>query len=469
MSAKQKTAVAVASGLLFFLAFPPFYLGFLAPLSLALLLHLGLSGSRKDAFRYFFISGAVFNIALLYWIPRLMQAGLYIVLALGMVLLIAYLSLWIGLTGLALKVMAERHRILALATFPLVWTAQEKIRSFSEMSFPWVTAGYTYGGYTTLLQFLSVGGVYFYSLLVASTAVLFYLIYSAWRDRKKAAAYVMALIAVYGLLYVFGAVRLRRAPRPEKSLTIGLCQVNVDQNVKWDSPFRDSLFNLNANMTRTCAAQGASLVVWSESAIPCYFLKWPKYRVRVKRLSDSLNVPIIFGSLDYETNPGSARKYDYYNSVFYYRPGAAGFVKYDKIRLVPFSEMLPFEGLFPIISRVDLGEADFSSGKDLTLFDFEGLKAFAPICYEVVYPEFIRAFVERGAGLMVHLTNDGWFGRSGMPFQHANITRFRALECGVPVARCANTGVTCFIDPFALLYFLGVFALWVYKKISHRE
>jgi len=236
---------------------------------------------------------------------------------------------------------------------------------------------------------------------------------------------------------------------PGKPLKVALIQANVDQNVKWDLRFTDSVFTLYREQTISVAADNPDLVVWSESAMPCYFLKRTRYRTGVKQLMDSLQIPLVFGGLDYRTvKTAGSRKREYFNSVFFYAPGQQGFQKYDKMRLVPFSERLPFEGLFPIISRVDLGEADFTAGETFNLFSFGDLSLFTPVCYEVVYPEQMRNFVNFGGDLMVHVTNDGWFGRSGMSYQHANITRFRALENGIPVARCANTGVSCFIDVF---------------------
>ena len=444
---RNKTLLAGCSGLLFLLSFPPFPFGFLSPFALCLLLHLALTSGRREAFLYGLVSGVVFNTGLLYWIPRLMESGLYVVLVIGMALLIGYLSAWVGLAAFLVRIARERSAALALALFPFVWTAQEKARELSEMSFPWVTAGYTFGDYLPLIQFLSVGGVYCFSFLIGGTASL---LYAAWLNRKRlraAALRLAVIVAVYGALALYGGLRMAR-PQKGEPVRIAMVQANVDQRVKWVPSFTDSVVTLQKNLAIRAAQDKPDLIVWSESALPFYFLQRIRYRLAVQSLIDSLNIPLIFGSLDYRNNDSRTKPYDFYNSVFYYRPEEALFRKYDKIRLVPFSEMLPFEGLFPIISRVDLGEADFSSGDSLTLFDFRGKRLFTPICYEVVYPGFIRSFVRKGGGLMVHLTNDGWFGRSGMPFQHANITRFRAVENGIPVAQCANTGVSCFIDPF---------------------
>jgi len=443
---KNKKGLALLSGVLFFLSFPPFPFGFLAPIALTLLLHIVKNTNRKEAFKYAFLSGVVFNIGLLYWIPRLMAEGLYVVLAIGMVLLIAYLAAWVGLVGWLTRIAWDKNKSLGLFLFPVIWVAQEKARELGEMSFPWVTSGYSFGSYIPLIQFLAWGGVYFYSLLISVTAVLLFLLFDKRNDKGMVKRISLILLSIYGLLIAFGWFRIHSAKPDAPTITVAMVQANVDQNIKWDNRFTDSVVQLHQTLSRSTLSEKPDLLVWSESAMPFYFLKRYEYREEIRRFLDSIGIPVIFGSLDYERNPKKEKHYNFFNSAFFYDPAVGEFQKYDKIRLVPFSEALPFEGFFPIISRVDLGEADFQAGDSLTLFSLWGKPFFTPICYEVVYPDFIRTFANRGGRFMVHITNDGWFGRSGMPFQHANITRFRAVENGMPVAQCANTGVSCFID-----------------------
>src|SRR5256886_14213234 len=70
------------------------------------------------------------------------------------------------------------------------------------------------------------------------------------------------------------------------------------------------------------------------------------------------------------------------------------------------------------------------------------------ICFEVIFPDLVRQFVDQGADYMVTITNDAWFGRSSAPYQHFSMVVFRAVENRVYFARAANTGISGFIDPF---------------------
>jgi len=119
-----------------------------------------------------------------------------------------------------------------------------------------------------------------------------------------------------------------------------------------------------------------------------------------------------------------------------------------------------------MLSKLKLGEGDFSRGKKITIFSVDRanslskdntietesqsqkLKFAVIICYESVFPDLVRKFVKRGAELLVVITNDAWFGKTTAPFQHAQIAVYRAIENRISIARCANTGISMFIDPY---------------------
>jgi apolipoprotein N-acyltransferase len=163
-----------------------------------------------------------------------------------------------------------------------------------------------------------------------------------------------------------------------------------------------------------------------------------------------IHTPLLLGGLHWDKAPkGSSYDYFVYNSAFLFQPNAQLPIIYNKIKLVPFSESLPFEGVLPILSRVNLGEADFQRGRDQTVLKINDSVCAAPfICYEIIYPGFVRDRIKRGANLIVTITNDGWFGKTGGPFQHAAMAQMRAVENGRPMVRCANSGISMIVDKF---------------------
>ena len=156
----------------------------------------------------------------------------------------------------------------------------------------------------------------------------------------------------------------------------------------------------------------------------------------------------MVGALDYRRNPrGSIRKFDVYNASFLFSPGNNSFPdRYIKKHLVPFSERIPFDEIFPILNYVDLGEGDFVAGKETPVYLPSLWTPY--ICYDAIFGDLVREAIRNGSRLMVNITNDGWFGRSTAPYQHLNLIRYRAIENGMPVARLANSGVSAFIDQY---------------------
>ena len=124
--------------------------------------------------------------------------------------------------------------------------------------------------------------------------------------------------------------------------------------------------------------------------------------------------------------------------------------QYLKIRLLPFAEYLPYESTFDwpdfIIPKKKRNWE--YPGKEYTLFNLDGAKFGAIICWENAFPDLFRQFVKNGANFMLNLTNEGWFGETAAPYQFLAMCVFRSVENRISMARAANTGISCFIDPY---------------------
>ena len=121
--------------------------------------------------------------------------------------------------------------------------------------------------------------------------------------------------------------------------------------------------------------------------------------------------------------------------------------RYKKIRLLPFGEYLPHENVIPwsFIRIPDI--VGYIPGEDFTVFALPTFRFGVTICWESIFPDMVRQFVNRGAQFIINITNEAWFGKTAAPYQFVSMSVFRAVENRVFVVRCANTGVSCFIDP----------------------
>jgi apolipoprotein N-acyltransferase len=199
-------------------------------------------------------------------------------------------------------------------------------------------------------------------------------------------------------------------------------------------------------LSRIAAGAEPDLIIWPETACPCYLEKEPAYLERVENLSYALKTDIILGTDDYWVL--GPEQYVFYNSAFWISPENGLTGRYYKIQLVPFAERIPYSGNLRIFEEIELGQANFSSGKEYTLYETQAGKFSALICYEIAFPDRVRRFVKNGADFVVNITNDAWFGRTAGPYQHASMAILRAVENRVSIARCANTGISMTVDPY---------------------
>jgi apolipoprotein N-acyltransferase len=134
------------------------------------------------------------------------------------------------------------------------------------------------------------------------------------------------------------------------------------------------------------------------------------------------------------------------NSAYLLNPDGTTQARYDKRHLVPFGEYVPLGPLLGFVDKLVDGIGDFVPGPGPVLMEAAGRPLGVAICFEIIFPELVRESARHGARLIVTITNDAWFGRSGAPRQHFSMAVFRAVEHRVPVVRAANTGISGVID-----------------------
>ena len=139
---------------------------------------------------------------------------------------------------------------------------------------------------------------------------------------------------------------------------------------------------------------------------------------------------------------------DVFNSAALINPSGELAGRYDKIHLVPFGEYVPFKSMLPFMDMMTQQVGNFARGQSREPLDAGGQRLGILICYESVFPDEVREFVRRGAGVLVNISNDGWYGDSGAWKQHMQQTQMRAVENGRWVLVGTNTGVTASVDPY---------------------
>ena len=416
--------------------------------------------NRETAVFATFWASMVYNTVNYYWIRNVMNvetapAGL---IFLGLILLIAYLSLFNVLASFiysTVKDLKFKGKAYLLVLFPIFFASIEMFRTYGDFAFPWNHLSYTLGNHIELIQTLSIIGIFGYTILIiASNQIVAYAFQQS--GRKRFALFAVPFIIFFALLihgnYVLSAPEA--APfynaDNEENPAIAMVQPSIAQGAKWSKERFDSIVTQTFSMAMDSSKPGTNLILLAETAIPDHIRRQPIVLKQLHQMADAKNVGILTGALDYKrvsADVNDPRRFEIYNASFLFMPGDPGFPqRYVKKHLVPFSERIPFDDVFPILNYVDLGEGDFVPGKETPVY---GPYKWTPyICYDAIFGDLIREAMNAGSRLMVNITNDGWFGRSTAPYQHLNIVRLLAVTYGYPVARLANSGVSAFIDQY---------------------
>jgi apolipoprotein N-acyltransferase len=491
---KAKTGVrfqvllAVTSGILLGFSFPPsplYSLAYIAFIPLFVLVE------RLKSYRQLFSSSYVFlfvfHVITLYWTGGWTHGRDPWLMTSNAALLLAHPFFYFPTLFISFFVWRKLGTKAGLAAFAFLWIGYEYSHSLSEFSFPWITIGNSqaYDLYRSqIVEYTSAYGLSF--LLLAFNSVAFLLMTNLVRGRwrihtKPAVVCSLVLLFLYLGPLVYGAIKRQElmeggAPR---ALKIAVIQPNFDPWEKWGEGFTSKWDSYQTQLatyleaTRQLFPNKPDLVVWPETAVPFPILT-PRFSFALPSVLgtiDSLRCSVFTGLhhieyVDSTRASATAQKVggglyaESYNSAIFIEPGRKLSSVYKKIVLVPFAERIPYaETLKFLIEPLkwNVGISSWGKGRDTLVYTmrtrsgdtvcFGGM-----ICYESVYPNFVRAFVAKGAEFLVVITNDSWWGNTSGAYQHACYASLRAIENRRWVVQSSNGGISEFVDPYGNIF-----------------
>ena len=458
------TSRPLLAGLLVTAGLPPYpWTGVLVVLGLALLFDTMRDGERPG--RSAWIFGLAHQTSLLYWLFLLDPAKSIpsrALVPMQAILAIVYVSVFYLGFGWAWGRLRRRLGPAgALLMLPVLWTLMEHLRAGGELGYPWCLSGAAVLD-TPLFPLVRAAGELGVGTALAFTALAGLLL---WPGRPRAAPAgirvpaVTAAGAIWALLLVgalvtptppTGASVPGMTPGPLRTLPLRVAavQANVALADKWVDAKIDSTKAPYATLTAAAASAGAEFVVWAETAIPAYVRYEPALLDWTRQVVREAGVHLYTGFPDAERSPDGVLK-RYNSSGLFGTTGRLG-PRYAKHHLLPIGEAMPFTTVIPVLAKLDVGQAEWTPGaRPVPMvvgtaegdFPFSGL-----ICFESAFAWLARSAVVAGARCLVVITNDGWFGESAGPRQHAALARIRAAECDVPLIRCANNGISLISD-----------------------
>jgi apolipoprotein N-acyltransferase len=432
--------LAIVAGAALPLAFAPFGLFFVAPLSYAALLYVWTDAAPRRALGLSFAWGcASFGLGT-YWTfiaVRIIGGAPIAIAVLLMVGLTVVLAAFVALAGwVAARAFRTRGAVAWLVTLPALFVLGEWLRGWLFTGFGWLAAGYSQTD-SWLMGYAPLGGILAISLAVLVTSgALLTLILGTTRERA-AGAVVVAAVWLGG----FAARGVEFTQAKDEALDVALAQGNIAQDTKYDPEALPPMMTLYAELTRQGA--GADLIIWPEAAIPTYLEYIEPYAEAIRKLAAEKGSTVLLGIL--QPAPDAKTIAEFQNVLVALTEPRQVYVKRH---LVPFGEFYPVPGFIRDWMRLqNLPTDDAIPGPaDQPPLTAAGEKIAATICYEDVFgAEQLKYLAD--ATLLVNVSNDAWFGDSIAPHQHLQIARVRAAEAGRYLLRATNTGVTAVIDP----------------------
>jgi apolipoprotein N-acyltransferase len=448
--------LAAASGVILSLSFQGSFLSLYSWFCLALLLSSILGARPRVAFACGFLHGFIFVLTCTSWIADVLavHGGMPPVAGWGVLIVIALV--WAASTGTfgwAVERLSHRGYTLALVGAPFLWICTEVFRAYlPEISFPWALLGYPPAENPALLQLTTITGIYGLSFLAAAFNALLLWCDCGPGERLKprlgifaAALAALLLVMIAGPRFVphAGAHHLARVVQPN-------FPENTEYNGDWFADHKSELAELeNLSLRPSSGPQQPDLLIWPEAPAPFSFQD-ARFGPYISRLATEFHHPVIVGVIEWKPETQNGRNTLVpFNSAAMLNASGQRVFDYDKMHLVPFGEYEPFPFIHQVVTSVSQEVGGFRKGTRRAVGHFDdGETVSVFICYEAIYAAEVRAFVDRGAELLINISNDGWFGTSEAAEQHLRMVRVRAVENRRWIVRDTNSGITASIDPY---------------------
>jgi len=480
---RSRYFVATIAGLLWTAAFPKIGIAGFAWIVPGVMVASALGTRKGERFRIGYVAGLAHYLSMLYWLLLIPYRWMGIPFgpALGWLALSGFLALfpaaWVCLvtpthSGLNIKysileglgAVLPRNWFLRLFWALLgaaAWVGMEMFVARVFGGFAWDLLGVSQFRMTPLIQISSVTGVYGLSFLIVwlslSLTSAGVMVIKRPHGRSVWVGEVFLPTIVVAVLFNFGMRELRREPASARTIRLTLIQPSIPQELIWDQANDTRRFDELIQLSELALRNQTDCIIWPEAAVPRMLLHDKETYESVTGLARRHQVWMIVGSDDAEPRPGAAAgrpEYEFYNSSFLISPEGKVIERYKKRDLVMFGEYVPLRRWLPFLKYLTpIEEGGFTPGTKTVPFGLASLqvKTQVLICFEDIFPQLARENLRPDIDFLVNLTNDGWFGQGAAQWQQAATGLFRAVENHLPLVRCSNNGLTCWVDDRGVL------------------
>ena len=425
----DKIAYLVISAFLMILSYPASGFSLLVCFALAPALIATRNLSPLKASLSFGLWAWVWWVAYLWWVPSSLINFSHASTFTSLILLACVcllLALPYALSGFSIAYFRLWNHPLNMIQIPLTFTIFISLFSTLLPASP-VNALFEY---PLLLQWADVGGV---PLLVFLYCAFNVSIANVIINKKPLQRSIPSLLLIPAIVLSYGQFKLSEPIEGNiHTLRIGYIQPNATPSDKL------SYLIAQTNLLKT---EQVELIIWPEVPVDFSWDDNQYDRHRISQLAQELNTAIIvLSGFDYVNDKDT--KEGHFNSAHFISKQGVSTAKYHKQKLVPFFEYLPFKHY---LSAYFPEARNYHAGKIASLFPYKELNLAPLICYEALFTDLVRTYIDKGADIIINPGNDGWFGESGA-LGHLSLSLFRTIEYGIPLVRVNNSGISTVIN-----------------------
>ncbi|MDA3916791.1 MAG: apolipoprotein N-acyltransferase [Deltaproteobacteria bacterium] len=439
-------------------AYPPFNVEILAWMGLAPLLFALRRAGPVEGSAMALLTGVLFFMATFSWVGKIPEIGVQN----WLLLMVAPLSFYFLIFGILYRVISRNTGSWIILGAPSLWTALEYARShLFFLSVPWNLLAHSQYRHLPVIQIADITGVYGISFLMGMVNQLIsevpeFVVAGKAGSLPDSTGYCrkingpLHLLTVAVLLVLSLSYGWYRLVPPANAEHLRLAMIQGNLVTKNKMPYAEQVKHLKVydHLTRLAAKKSPDLIIWPASSLPAPINASLLVRSAVSRLTRDTNSHLLAGGAGYEKlGPPKDGYLPYSNSEFLISPSGRLEAQYNKIRLVPFNEYIPFQGKITWPGWISTIKKSFIPGDSYTIFRVKDAAFGSPICWENLFSNHFRRFVKDGANFMVSVTNEGFYGPTAGPYQTMAMTVFRAIENRVAIARSSTTGVSAIINP----------------------
>ena len=418
-----------------------------------------------------FVTGFVWNTASIYWVFNAMNAQLPTIASLLIALIPFALAPLLMALAFRLYYQLRKRRSIGWSFLGLIsfWIGYEYLHQSWGLAFPWMTLGNGFANFHQIVQWYSITGVYGGTLWIWLVNILVFLFY--WQKSQKiqsiASRQLIVSIAVTAVVpIVISVVQYSTYEEYVNPSDIVVVQPNVDPYGKFGYISPEEQLQQLIDLSEKAAKPNTEFFIWPETAISARggineenFREYPAYRSILGFLEKYHNGNVLSGIESYAlfsdqrtltARPFGEHYVDSYNAAVLI-DGSSKLQFYHKSKLVPGVEQTPFgkalEFMKPLFEHFGGTTGGYGSDPEPSvLYSQSGIGAAPVICYESIWGNYVREYVQKGAQFIAIVTNDGWWKNTSGKDQHLEYAKLRAIENRRWVARSANTGISGFIN-----------------------